>query len=93
MNKYSRTAAVVYEVGFPKARQFRAKATEKAIAIRKRNTNGELILCNTKYFSAVTAGDQMKMAGTGNYLTLPKIIIPDFPFPPTQYTQKITFPR
>lgn len=73
--------------------KFKICATEKAIAIRKANTNGELILCNTKYFSAVTAGDQIKMAGTGNYLTLPKIIIPDFPFPSTQQRQKITSPR
>lgn len=74
-------------------KKFRINATVKAIAIRKTNTNGELILCNTKYFSAVTAGDQIKIAGTGNYLTLPKIIIPDFPFPSTQYRQKITSPR
>jgi len=84
---------VVCKARFLKDRKFGVKAIEKGIAIKKRNTNAELILCNTRYFSAVTAGDQMKMAGTGNYLTLPKRIIFDFPFPSTQYTQKITFPR
>lgn len=71
---------------FLKDRNLSIKAIKKAILIRKRNTNGKLILCNRKYFSAVTAGDQIKIAGTGNYLPLPKIIIPDFPFPSTQHT-------